>query len=230
MPLITQAAFVELTKSETSMHLDDLHILLGLNPSTPPLNKFLADLSGTPTVPQPDAKAYPDVLYHNYYDLGVSFCYTPASGSNIPARPKPEDLVLDSIDIYHRSEEEAVPSRPGRLPKPIFNTFKGVPIDFPLVETKEESTAATTPLTSFTLDEETIGKDLVGKLGEPTKKGGGTRGQDVYLEWAKLGIQIDLKDQGKEVTEEQKKRGLGGVWDKAAEWSWSCLKVFEKAA
>jgi hypothetical protein len=211
------------------MHLDDLHNLLGLNPSSPPLNKFLASLSGTSAVPQPEAKAYPDVLYHNYYDLGVSFCYIPASGSSIPARAKSEDLVLDSIDIYHRSEEETVPQRPGRLPKPTFNTFKGIPIDFPPVATAKDDSSATNPLTSFTLDQETIGKDLVGKLGEPTKKGGGIRGQDVYLEWPKLGVQIDLKDQGKEVTEEQKKRGLGGVWDKAAEWSWSCLKVFEKA-
>lgn len=212
------------------MHLDDLHSLLGSNPSSPRLNNFLANLSDTPTGPQPDVKAYPDVLYHNYYDLGVSFCYTPAAGSSISARANPEDLVLDSIDIYHRSEEEVVPPRPGRLPKPTFDTFKGVPTEFPLVATTKDESSATTPLTSFILDAETIGKDLVGKLGEPTKKGGGTRGQDVYLEWAKLGIQIDLKDQGKEVTEEQKKRGLGGVWDKAAEWSWSCLKVFEKAA
>lgn len=233
------------------MHLDDLHALLGHDPSSSPIRGFLTTLSGSSSITTPEIRAYPDVIYHNYYDLGVSLCYVPSRGKTIPTNPGPGELKLDTIDIYHVPASDRVSARPGRIPKPTFGTFGGLPIEFPVVplasgssssaaepkapsstpNSASASTSASTTTQSETLSlsESTVGKDLVKTLGEPSKKGGGQYGMDVYLEWASLGVQIDLKDRsGGEMTDEQKKKGMGGVWDKAAGWGWGCLKVFEK--
>ena len=218
------------------MHLDNLYALLGNSPSASSIKTFLSELSGSSPTPTPEVKAYPDVVYHNYYDLGISLCYVPTKGTKIPVNAQPGDLKLDTIDIYHNPASETAPIRPGRVPKPTFKTFSALPIEFPHVPVASSSStgesSTTEPATSqsnLLLDGSSVGKDLVKALGEPSKKGGGQFWLDVYLEWPALGVQIDLKEQGKEITEEQKKKGMGGVWDKAAEWGWSCLKVFEKA-
>lgn len=45
---------------------------------------------------------------------------------------------------------------------------------------------------------------------------------------ARIGLMVELRDPGgaEVLTEEQRKKGAGGVWDRAANWRWSCLKVF----
>lgn len=43
-----------------------------------------------------------------------------------------------------------------------------------------------------------------------------------------LGIMVELRDPGADevLSEEQKRKGAGGIWDRAAGWSWSGMKIF----
>jgi hypothetical protein len=50
---------------------------------------------------------------------------------------------------------------------------------------------------------------------------------DTSGEVIRLGIMVELRDSGRELTEMEKKKGLGGIWDRAANWVWGGLKVFE---
>jgi hypothetical protein len=40
-----------------------------------------------------------------------------------------------------------------------------------------------------------------------------------------VGIMLELSDP-KTDSEEQKAKGVGGVWDRAASWPWASIKVF----
>ena len=90
-------------------------------------------------------------------------------------------------------------------------------------------------------------------FGEPDRKGGGERERvPVWLEWGRvelvlppdgpsetegekergttaIGLMVDLQrpDPAAALTEEQKKKGLGGVWDRAAGCKWATLKLFK---
>jgi hypothetical protein len=52
---------------------------------------------------------------------------------------------------------------------------------------------------------------------------------DIWLEWEAEGMQVELRDpKGDEViTDEVKKKGLGGPWDRAGSWVWGVIKLFE---
>ena len=45
---------------------------------------------------------------------------------------------------------------------------------------------------------------------------------------AVLGVMVELRDPGaaEKLTEQQIKKGVGGVWDRAANWQWACMKLF----
>ncbi|RUS30468.1 hypothetical protein BC938DRAFT_479348 [Jimgerdemannia flammicorona] len=79
-----------------------------LPPSSPLLPTYLHTLL-SPTadqLPYTDIKTYPDITYHTYKPLGVSFCFTPT-----PAN----DLVLTSIDVYNPTRD-GIARFPGPLP------------------------------------------------------------------------------------------------------------------
>ena len=49
------------------------------------------------------------------------------------------------------------------------------------------------------------------------------RGRDTFI----LGVMVELREPGiGELTSEQISKGVGGVWDRAADWEWYCLKLF----
>ncbi len=52
---------------------------------------------------------------------------------------------------------------------------------------------------------------------------------DKERETVVLGVMVELRDPGAEevLTEEQKRKGAGGVWDRAVGWEWYCLKLFK---
>lgn len=239
-----------LKQAQTRMHLEQVAKLIGQPSLATAVQDFIDSLAQQANMSkqslEPIVKSYPDVIYHNYYALGVSLCFVPAQGGRFSPQPMPNDLKVDSIDIYNHVEREpadtihppdvqAIKSAASnKTPKETFNMFARLPLTVPRPSPSSSSSARSSPndahnADSILLDQTTLGKAIVSALGEPTKKGGGKLWLDVWLEYETLGVQIELKDWGLPVDEaEVKKHGLGGVWDRAAGWRWSCVKVFEK--
>lgn len=42
-----------------------------------------------------------------------------------------------------------------------------------------------------------------------------------------IGLMVELRPTQRGPTEEEQKKGMGGIWDQAASWEWSCTKVFK---
>jgi hypothetical protein len=68
-------------------------------------------------------------------------------------------------------------------------------------------------------DDGTTDDSAVGEDGGEGQTGGRT---------VVIGVMVELRDPGpgEKMTEEQKLKGMGGVWDRAAGWEWSNLKMF----
>lgn len=192
--------------------LATLQSFIGQPPSAPQVQSYLSSLSKAPL--DPEIKSYSDASYVNYHALGISLCCIRKKESS------GEDVVVESVDLYNPRPTVAVPGRRSR--KREWERFTGLPLSIP----SPPNTTDTKPLL---LDSSTTGAALVSTLSEPTRKGGGTGWVDVWLEYASLGLQIDLQDpRGDEVvSEEEQKKGMGGVWDRAGRWVWSSCKVFE---
>lgn len=277
------------------MHLNDLHALLGSSPSSPRITEFLTTLSSSPsssssppTPPpllEPEIKTFPGTVYHNYYDLGISFCYIPDKSKGGKGKVDPtvngeQDFKLDEIDIYNNVSEDpssasASASRSGsgagnlegtgagiggkaaRVPKPTFKTFKGLPIEFPLVAAEDNknatgsgsteragntstssiapqptsSSSTQPPSTPTSHPFPSLNSETTGRTLVQTlgepTKKGGGSGIGPFMQ----GIYLEWFSLGVQVDLEagkDDKSQEGGVWERAAGWGWVCLKVFEK--
>ncbi|KAK8861260.1 hypothetical protein IAR55_002079 [Kwoniella newhampshirensis] len=216
--------------------------LFSLPPGSSQITAFLSLLSSPSPLPPPDIKSYPDAIYHNYYSLGLSLCFLPSKG-------------LDSVDIYNTPSTSSTTPPP---PPPQRNRFKKeeptysppptIELHFPTttltlppVKEGEEATEMSRPPT-VVLKPNSVGRQLVSCLGEPSRKGsGGWTG--IWLEWSKVelqaaqeggetlevGLMVELRDPGaaEKMTEEDMRKGMGGVWDRAGRWEWQSLKVFK---
>ncbi|WVQ83482.1 hypothetical protein IAT38_005623 [Cryptococcus sp. DSM 104549] len=232
--------------------------LFGLPPSSPRITSFLASLTPSSSASpnkgaEPDVKTYPDVIYHNYYSLGLSLCFDTTKG-------------LESVDIYNTpppsSSAPPGPSRPGKAATPAYSPPPKILIHFPSStmilpanpkDRKSKDLTLRRPLTVL-VRKEMRGREFVRVLGEPGRKGSGSW-VGVWLEWPKVGLcaeslegveggerkgekekvevglMLDLQDPGagEIVDEEGMKKGMGGVWERAAGWEWKSLKVFRVA-
>jgi hypothetical protein len=58
--------------------------------------------------------------------------------------------------------------------------------------------------------------------------GGGDEEEQTGRRTVVIGVMVELRDPGpgEKMTKEQKLKGMGGVWDRAAGWEWSNLKLF----
>lgn len=199
------------------MSLTTLHSFIGHHPSAAHIQTYLSALSTAPL--DPETKTYPDVLYVNYHALGISLCCSRAEGDtrSLDAQTGWEEVVVESVDLYNPRPRDAPPKRSRKRE---WQRFKGLPLKI--------ASPATEATPILLLDANTTGTAIVSTLGEPTRKGGGTGWVDVWLEYTTLGLQIDLQDpRGDEVvSEEEQRRGMGGVWDRAGRWVWSSCKVF----
>ncbi|KAL1410137.1 hypothetical protein Q8F55_004140 [Vanrija albida] len=209
-----------------------LHALLGRSPDDAGLRESLAALFGS--APQPDVKTYPDSTYHNYYALGVSLCFT---GS---------PLALDSVDVFNApagpsGSASTKSTKPAYSPAPpLLLQFAETEVVLPPRKEGDEPFRYPRP-EAFDVVPATKGRDIVRVLGEPSRKGsGGWVG--VWLEWGRVGLKdeagrvdvglmLELSDPkgAEQLTEEQRKKGAGGVWDRAAGWAWGSIKVFRPA-
>ena len=180
--------------------------LIGKQPSAHVLAQFLATLS-TGTTPAPDVKSYSDVVYFNYSTLGISFQFSPRNGYK-PAtglrreQLRDDDLQLEAVDIYNAPSAHA----------PAFSTYPCLPIELHL--------AGATP-TVITIAKDTTGKEFVGWLGEPTRKGGGTGPSSgsihIWCEWSQHGIMVEFG--GNDARGPQ-------AWERGGEAVWRVVTVF----
>jgi hypothetical protein len=202
------------TKSRSirfSMSAWDPHSLFGATLSSERFKSALQLLSPTP--PEPEVKAYSDVVYLNFYPLGVSFQFHPTSGYRPPRNATKlvdldgERLHLGGIDVYNHSG-------PSSSSTSAWSPFLAYPITFRLPATDAEDP------TRLEVTPETTGKRLVEVLGEPDRKGGGegARGGNIgtWVEWTELGIMVEWKAVGPK------------AWEEGADAPWSVLTVFEK--
>ncbi|GMK58160.1 hypothetical protein CspeluHIS016_0501920 [Cutaneotrichosporon spelunceum] len=209
-----------------TLSLGDLSPLLGLPPG-PELSAALE--RAVPGPQEYEDKAYPDATYHNYYSLGLSLCFIPSP------------LRLDSIDIFNTPSKppRASSTKPQYAPPPSLQLAFAEP-EVVLSPRKEGEKEMRYPRPDLTVKQETTGRDIVRALGEPSRKGaGGWVG--VWLEWSpvalvtagervEVGIMLELTDPKAEPSSEEKARGVGGVWDRAAGWPWASIKVFRPTA
>ncbi|BEJ13180.1 hypothetical protein CspHIS471_0303540 [Cutaneotrichosporon sp. HIS471] len=204
------------------LSLGDLSPLLGLPPG-PDLSAALARV--LPGLQEYEDKVYPDATYRNYYGLGVSLCFVSSP------------LKLDSIDIFNLPPKAPTSSstKPQYAPPPSLLLAYADP-EVVLPPRKKGEKEIRYPRPDLTMERDTAGRDIVRSLGEPSRKGaGGWVG--VWLEWspvalttagerAEVGIMLELTDPKAEPSSEDKAKGVGGVWDRAAGWPWASIKVF----
>ncbi|EJD04063.1 uncharacterized protein FOMMEDRAFT_83219 [Fomitiporia mediterranea MF3/22] len=206
--------------------VSDPRSLLGLSPFVAPLLEYLEQLTRlakADQVPAPEVKSYSDALYHNYYTLGISLMFVANDGSksikNIDARS--EKLALDSIDIYNpeiddEKKDSKMPST--GLSAQTYSIYPGLPLVLSLPPSTDEQKARQEEITLSALS---TGKDIVGALGEPDRKGGGAGPSSgsigIWCEWAKDGIMVEFG--GPNATGPQ-------AWERGKEAKWKVLTLF----
>ncbi|BGP29692.1 hypothetical protein JCM10296v2_001431 [Rhodotorula toruloides] len=191
--------------------------LFALSPASPDFTAFLGTLSSSSTPPEPVVKAYPDIVYLNYYALGLSISLEPREGFK-PGRDLQWEQVcgeagkgrleVTGVDVYNHTavEESDKPARPSKT-SPTYSPFPSFPLLIPH-PSKPESPFSLTPATT--------GSELVSAFGEPRRKGGGASGTSlgVWTEW-----------EGK-VMVEWASSGLG-AWEKGGESRWRVLSLLK---
>lgn len=152
------------------------------------------------------------------------------------------------MDIFNR-EPNPPALKPGRTvtvyapPPEVTIHFTSTSLTLPPRDPKRKSTEPPKSIARphfITFTPTTTGRQLVSCLGEPSRKGsGGWTG--VWLEWKRvefkvvekgnkgeIGVMVELRDPGAaEMTGEMMKKGMGGVWERAAKWEWKSLKLFK---
>ncbi|BGP37550.1 hypothetical protein JCM10450v2_001465 [Rhodotorula kratochvilovae] len=211
-----------------------LHPLLGLSPSSPQLAAFLASLSpSSASAPEPEVKAYSDIVYLNYRPLGLSLAFSPSDGYR-PARTttladlRTEDarLTCTGIDLYNHDPAAAKAQDKGKArarDEDRWGAFPAYPVVLPSPPAPSSSTAPAPasnapPPAPFPLTPSTTGAALLAAYGEPTRKGGGsssTPSLGIWTEWTPQGLMFEWASAGL------------GAWEKGGESVWRCVSMFE---
>lgn len=194
--------------------------LPGLRLSSSILSDYITSLVSTSDATTPSVKSFSDAVYLNYLPLGLSLLFTPQSGY----KPKPnadlseldqDNLVLESIDIYN------VPPA-SRRPEPAFSTFASLPLSLSFVaEAKDNDGKVVIRPTTLIVTPELTGKDFVGVLHEPDRKGGGAGPSSgsigIWCEWSNDGIMVEFGGEGA--------RGPQ-AWERGKDATWKVLTLF----
>ncbi|KIM66327.1 hypothetical protein SCLCIDRAFT_368913 [Scleroderma citrinum Foug A] len=184
--------------------------LLGSTPSADNIADYLATVAQHVSVTDalvPDVKVYPDVVYFNYYRLGISLQFAPQLGYKPTVgqkreQLKDEQLILEGIDVYNDN------ANPGTL----FSSYPLLPLEILL----DASLGGRHSLPStISIAANTTGKELVSWLGEPSRKGGGagplSGSINIWCEWSKDGLMVEFggeESRGPQAWE----RGKDAVW------------------
>lgn len=205
--------------------------LLGLRLSSPILSDYIAQLasrvsSSDATVP--NVKSFSDAVYLNYFPLGLSLLFAPQSGYKpVPGSHLSElnqdKLVLESIHIYNvPTAQPTSNSARSRRVELAFSIFALLPLNLSLAaEAKDKDGKETSRPTTLLLKPELTGKDFVGTLHEPDRKGGGAGPSSgslgIWCEWSNDGIMVEFG--GDEARGPQ-------AWERGKDATWKVLTLF----
>ncbi|KLO17074.1 hypothetical protein SCHPADRAFT_813012, partial [Schizopora paradoxa] len=198
--------------------------LLGLPPSSPIVRELVdqvSKLASLEETPSPDIKIYrspkPGVLYANYYQLGLSFLYSPDEDAGDltidESHLTGDELKLDSIDIYNIPDGEL--RRPSSK-SPAYSSYPALNI----ILSPSPQPGDSEPIT-FEISKASTGKSLLAGLGEPDRKGGGSGPSSgsigIWCEWSKKGIMVEFGG--------DESRGPQ-AWEKGKDAKWKILTLF----
>ena len=199
----------------------DLRNLLGSNPLSTELGKYIAFVVTKASLDQPispEIKSYPDAVYFNYYKLGLSLQFVPKDGykpsSGLEQNElKKEKLSLDSIYLYNTSRENGDSS---------FSTYPVSPLVLklsPNVKGKDGNLLSRP--SALEVQRDTSGKDFLKALLEPDRKGGGTGPSSgsigIWCEWSEDGIMVEFG--GAEAKGPQ-------AWERGKDALWKIITIF----
>lgn len=205
--------------------VSDPRLLLGLSSTAEPLLDYLkqlADLASNPgqTV-SPEIRSYSDALYMNYYPLGLSLMFVAKDGSSIKnVDLRNEKLVLDSIDVYNvePAEAEANAKLKSASTTQAYASHPVPSLTLPLLPSVEEGEERPSEIK---LTASSAGKEIVGVMGEPDRKGGGSGPSSgsigIWCEWARDGIMIEFG--GSDARGPQ-------AWERGKDAKWKVLTLF----
>lgn len=191
--------------------------LLGQKPSSEALVDYLSNLSSivqSDSASTPEIKSYPDVVYYNFYSLGLSLLFKPVDGKT-GADLEEDKLILDSFDIYNIPKVSDPNAKSGSKKKAetAFATHPVSPVTLNLAQVEG--------LSPLQVTRESTGKDFVQHLGEPDRKGGGSGPASgsigIWCEWTKHGILVEFG--GVEATGPQ-------AWERGKDAGWKVVTVF----
>lgn len=206
--------------------------LFGLSPRSAALHEFLksATNSDTSALPSPTVKSYPDIVYYNYYTIGLSLQFLPTNGykpqTGISLDKIDESrLVLDALDFYNvPSLDPSDPKAKGtsaRRSELAFSTYPGVLSLSPIADLQDKDGKTMTRPSRFDVLPDTTGKDFVQCFGEPDRKGGGvgpsTGSIGIWCEWSKDGVLVEFG--GDEAKGPQ-------AWERGKDAVWKVVTVF----
>ncbi|KAK0208156.1 hypothetical protein DFS33DRAFT_417220 [Desarmillaria ectypa] len=206
--------------------------LLGSLPSSEILQNYIRSVSGSTTVTA-EIKSYPDLVYFNYYTIGVSFQFKPTDGYRPKMGLKESDLeknrlILDGVDFYNIPKvESSDPKAKGTSARRAEIAFSSYPVS-PLTliiaaDIKDKDGKVLTRPPYFDVLPASTGKDFVQCLGEPDRKGGGsgpsTGSIGIWCEWSEDGILVEFG--GDEAKGPQ-------AWERGKDAVWKVITVFRK--
>lgn len=202
---------------------NDPRTLLGLSPLSDRLVAYLrhlASLTPSGVTPAPEVKCYPDALYTNYHSLGLSLMFIAKDRSKPISKDDlhGDKLELDSIIIYATDANAKGRAHSAASPggTTSFATYPVSTLRLPLSKEGDKARPA-----ELALSQSSTGKDFVGTLGEPDRKGGGAGPSSgsigIWCEWPKDGIMVEFG--GDEARGPQ-------AWERGKDAKWKMLTLF----
>ena len=195
----------------------ELQEILGESPSSTLLTSFLESLC-LPPLPSPEVKIFPDAVYFNYFQLGLSLLFTPTSGYK-PSSSSPlayENLRLDSIDVYNAPTVDPKTTTGKKHANIQYTPYPQLPI---LIPSLSDVSPIPPPLA---VTATTTGKDMVSFLGEPSRKGGGSGPSSgsigIWCEWKARGLMVEFG--GDEARGAQ-------AWERGKDAHWTVITFFK---
>jgi hypothetical protein len=198
---------------------------LGSPPSSDNLSTHLWSLaSASNASASPEIKSYPDSVYFNYFQLGLSLLFSPVNGYKPRtgmdrAGLRENDLALDSIYIYNHSTASNSIKKSERQ----FAAYPVSPLSLilPSPPTGDADMESKTRPLTFAVLPETTGKDFVAGFGEPDRKGGGAGPSSgsigIWCEWSKYGVMVEFG--GDEARGPQ-------AWEHGKDAVWKVITIF----
>jgi len=198
----------------------DLHAWIGSTLSSPSYTSHLSALSSQASLsslPEPEIKPYPDVVYLNYWPLGTSCLLGPLDGYTPPKSAQDlreldgTRLRLESVDVYNPPLPQEGASKSSK-----YAPFPCLPYTF-------VPRSGSPPRPPFQITAQTTGKEFVLALGEPARKGGGggpmAGNIGIWCEWSEEGVMVEFEAGEASVVQN---------WEKGGEKVWRVMTVFER--